>query len=238
MTLAQLGLLLFVLNRLNAKVKEFNQGRQTISREHGRDWCWSQQLTDDAAASNTIQPGEVAFERLQQEIVLEDVEFEFPDRHVRGRHGRVEGQVGAARECRRRFLQARSPRSWGTPARASRPSSSCFRGFATRTPAAITFDGVDVKDFEVGSLRKGIGYLTQSAMLFNDTRAREPRLRPGLRADRRRRSGTRSSGPTPRSSTTCRTGSRPSWAIAACGSPEGSASASGWRACCSTAAPC
>ena len=36
---------------------------------------------------------------------------------------------------------------------------------------SITFDGVDVRDFEVGSLRKGIGYLTQSAMLFNDTRA-------------------------------------------------------------------
>ncbi len=31
MTLAQLGLLLFVLNRLNAKVKEFNAGRQAIS---------------------------------------------------------------------------------------------------------------------------------------------------------------------------------------------------------------
>ena len=32
MTLAQLGLLLFVLNRLNAKVKEFNAGRQAISQ--------------------------------------------------------------------------------------------------------------------------------------------------------------------------------------------------------------
>ena len=32
MTLPQLGLLLFVLNRLNAKVKEFNAGRQAISQ--------------------------------------------------------------------------------------------------------------------------------------------------------------------------------------------------------------
>lgn len=30
-------------------------------------------------------------------------------------------------------------------------------------------DGTDIRDFNVGSLRKGIGYLTQSAMLFNDT---------------------------------------------------------------------
>ncbi|MDA3936755.1 MAG: ATP-binding cassette domain-containing protein, partial [Actinomycetota bacterium] len=33
----------------------------------------------------------------------------------------------------------------------------------------ITFGGVNIKEFDVGSLRKGIGYLTQSAMLFNDT---------------------------------------------------------------------
>ena len=37
------------------------------------------------------------------------------------------------------------------------------------TGGTITYDGVDIRQFQVGSLRKGIGYLTQSAMLFNDT---------------------------------------------------------------------
>jgi ABC-type multidrug transport system fused ATPase/permease subunit len=34
---------------------------------------------------------------------------------------------------------------------------------------SITYDGTDIRAFRVGTLRKGIGYLTQSAMLFNDT---------------------------------------------------------------------
>jgi subfamily B ATP-binding cassette protein MsbA len=37
------------------------------------------------------------------------------------------------------------------------------------TAGSITYDGTDIKAFDVGSLRRGIGYLTQNAMLFNDT---------------------------------------------------------------------
>jgi ABC-type multidrug transport system fused ATPase/permease subunit len=34
---------------------------------------------------------------------------------------------------------------------------------------SITLDDTDIKQFDVGSLRRGIGYLTQSAMLFNES---------------------------------------------------------------------
>ena len=37
------------------------------------------------------------------------------------------------------------------------------------TSGRITYDGTDIKAFDVGTLRRGIGYLTQDAMLFNDT---------------------------------------------------------------------
>ena len=37
------------------------------------------------------------------------------------------------------------------------------------TEGVITFDGTDIKQFDVGTLRRGIGYLTQTAMLFNDS---------------------------------------------------------------------
>ena len=37
------------------------------------------------------------------------------------------------------------------------------------TAGSITYDGTDIKAFDVGTLRRGIGYLTQTAMLFNDT---------------------------------------------------------------------
>ena len=69
MTLAQLGLLLFVLNRLNAKVKEFNGGRQAISLNTS-GLVLVKELRADAEASNTIQSGPVTFEGLKKEIVL------------------------------------------------------------------------------------------------------------------------------------------------------------------------
>ena len=37
------------------------------------------------------------------------------------------------------------------------------------TSGSITYDGTDIEAFDVGTLRRGIGYLTQNAMLFNDT---------------------------------------------------------------------
>ena len=37
------------------------------------------------------------------------------------------------------------------------------------TAGVITFDGTDIREFDVGALRRGVGYLTQSAMLLNDT---------------------------------------------------------------------
>ena len=69
MTLAQLGMVLFVLNRLNAKVKEFNAGRQVISTNVA-GLTVMREATNDAALSNTIHRGPVRFEGLKREIAL------------------------------------------------------------------------------------------------------------------------------------------------------------------------
>jgi ABC-type multidrug transport system fused ATPase/permease subunit len=37
------------------------------------------------------------------------------------------------------------------------------------TGGSVTLDGTDVRELNVGSLRRSVGYLTQSAMLFDDT---------------------------------------------------------------------
>ncbi|MDA3935895.1 MAG: ABC transporter transmembrane domain-containing protein, partial [Actinomycetota bacterium] len=78
MTLAQLGLLLFVLNRLNAKVKEFNTGRQRISRNMA-GLILVNEMTQDAIASNSIRRGPVPFSGLKEALVFDDVHFEYPD---------------------------------------------------------------------------------------------------------------------------------------------------------------
>ena len=167
MTLSQLGLLLFVLNRLNAKVKEFNQGRQTISMNVS-GLTLVQDMTYDATISNTIRSGEVMFEDLKREIVLTDVEFEFPDRlHADGHI------LSMGKEVLKGVSATIPAGSFTAIVGHSGAGKSTLVELLPRlrdvTGGSITYDGVDIRDFNLGSLRKGIGYLTQSAMLFNDT---------------------------------------------------------------------
>ncbi len=167
MTLAQLGLLLFVLNRLNAKVKEFNHGRNAISQNLPGLYL-VQEITADASSSNTIHSGEVVFDGLKNQITLEDVEFEFPD------HIMPDGTVVSRGKSVLQGVSATIPAgSFTAIVGHSGAGKSTLVELLPRlrdaNAGSISFDGISVKDYELGSLRKGIGYLTQSAMLFNDT---------------------------------------------------------------------
>ncbi|MDO8881026.1 MAG: ABC transporter ATP-binding protein [Coriobacteriia bacterium] len=167
MTLAQLGLVLFVLSRLNAKVKEFNAGRQAISQNIAGLQLVNE-MTDDAHASNTIERGTVVFKGLKREIVLEDVSFDYPDAHE------LDGTVISAGKSVLQGVSLTIPAgSFTALVGRSGGGKSTLVELLPRlrdvTTGRILFDGVDIKAFDVGTLRKGIGYLTQSAMLFNDS---------------------------------------------------------------------
>ncbi|MDZ4655863.1 MAG: ABC transporter ATP-binding protein [Coriobacteriia bacterium] len=167
MTLAQLGLLLFVLNRLNAKIKEFNTGRQVISAKMA-GLLLVRQTTGDAAESNTIRRGPVAFTGLKNRLVLDDVEFDYPQSHA------PEGAVLDQATPVLRGVSVTIPAgSFTALVGRSGGGKSTLVELLPRlrdvTGGSITFDGVDIKEFDVGTLRKGIGYLTQDAMLFNET---------------------------------------------------------------------
>lgn len=163
MTLAELGLLLFVLTRLNAKVKEFNAGRQMISINVA-GLLLVKEITDDAAESDTIHGGTIPFPGLQQELVLEDVHFSYPvsaggsdtvkqvlegiDLTVpAGSFTAIVGRSGSGKSTLVELLPRLRDVSRGS----------------------VRYDGVDVRELQVGSLRKGIGYLTQNPMLFSGT---------------------------------------------------------------------
>lgn len=167
MTLAQLGLLLFVLTRLNAKVKEFNVGRQAISMNVAGLLC-VKEVADDAAASNKIRRGRVQFEGLKDEIVFSDVAFEYPDMH-----GAFGALVSEGKPVLKGVTATIPAGSFTALVGRSGAGKSTLVELLPRlhdvTGGAITLDGTDVRQFDVGTLRKGIGYLTQSAMLFNDT---------------------------------------------------------------------
>lgn len=167
MTLAQLGLLLFVLNRLNAKIKEFNTGRQVISAKMA-GLLLVRQTTEDAEASNTIRRGSVPFTGLKSKLVLDDVTFDYPQSHT------PEGAVLDQATPVLRGVSVTIPAgSFTALVGRSGGGKSTLVELLPRlrdvTGGSITFDGVDIKEFDVGTLRKGIGYLTQDAMLFNET---------------------------------------------------------------------
>ncbi len=167
MTLAQLGLVLFVLSRLNAKVKEFNAGRQAISQNMA-GLLLVQQTTGDAGRSNTIRGGEVPFEDLTGEIVLSDVTFDYPE--TRTADGTV---LSAGKEVLKGVSVTIPAGSFTALVGRSGAGKSTLVELLPRlreaTSGSITFDGTDIREFKIGSLRRGIGYLTQSAMLFNDS---------------------------------------------------------------------
>jgi len=167
MTLAQLGLLLFILNRLNAKVKEFNTGRQAISANIP-GLILVKEMTDDAVSSNTIHGGATPFSGLTREIVFSDVEFSYPDAY--GMDGVLVSQATPVLEGVTVTIPAGSFTALvGRSGAGKSTLVELLPRLRDVTGGTITIDGVDIREFQLGSLRKGIGYLTQSAMLLNET---------------------------------------------------------------------
>ena len=167
MTLPQLGLMLFVLNRMNAKVKEFNATRQAISQNMA-GLVMVSDFTREAAAADTIRGGSVPFGGLRDELVLRDVTFDYPDVLD------AEGTVTAAGKRVLGGVSLTIPAGSMTAivGRSGAGKSTLVELLPRLRDAdggSITFDGVDIRDFDIDSLRRGIGYLTQNPMLFNDT---------------------------------------------------------------------
>lgn len=167
MTLAQLGLLLFVLNRLNAKVKEFNNGRQVISQNMA-GLLLVREMTEDAERSNTIRRGTIPFAGLAREIVFDNVSFDYPDSLG------PEGTITSAGKAVLKGVSVSIPAGSLTAlvGRSGGGKSTLVELIPRLRDVSggrITLDGVDIAEYDVGTLRKGIGYLTQTAMLFDDT---------------------------------------------------------------------
>ena len=166
-SLAQLGLLLFVLNRLNGKVKEFNAGLNTITREVQSLHLMNEML-EDARRSNTIQSGTKAFTGLKRSIEFNDVTFAYPDRYDVSTKAELRGA-----DVLKGINLTISAGSFVALVGRSGAGKSTLVELIPRlrdvSSGALVFDGVDVRDYEIGSLRRGVGYLTQSALLLNDT---------------------------------------------------------------------
>lgn len=155
--LAQLGMLLYVLTRLNSKVKEFNLARQSISAGvAGMNLV--KEMNAEAAEADTIKDGPSAFEGIEDAIAFCDVSFAFP-------------KAESATLCN---IDARiAAGSFTALVGRSGAGKSTFVELIPRlrdvSQGAVLLDGTDVRNYDLASLRRKIGYLTQEPLLFNDS---------------------------------------------------------------------
>lgn len=167
MTLAQMGIVLFIINRLNGKIKELNMGRQLITNALANVSLLNEMLVS-AREANKIHSGSTPFEGIKEGIFFRNVHFEYPD--VYASDGTL---VSKGKEVIKGIDLDIPKGSFVAFVGRSGAGKSTFVELVPRlrdvTSGALFFDDKNIKDYELGSLRKGVGYLKQSAMLFNDS---------------------------------------------------------------------
>jgi subfamily B ATP-binding cassette protein MsbA len=158
MTLASLGIFMFVLLRLVPLLKQVNVARQNIgSLLGGLENVRS--TIDSARAERDLAGGVRAFPGLHRELAFEHVGFSYGDaddawalhdisfRVEKGSITAIVGRSGAGKSTVLDLI----PR------------------LRDVTGGEITVDGVPIREFELKSLRSAIGVVDQEGFLFDDT---------------------------------------------------------------------
>ncbi|HEY5506019.1 MAG TPA: ABC transporter ATP-binding protein [Coriobacteriia bacterium] len=163
MSLAGLGVFLFVLLRMNQKAKEWSGGRQGLSSSL-EGLLFVERTTREARAARRIVSGSRRFHGLEDAITFEDISFAYE---------------GENKECPEpesvlAAVDARIParKTTAIVGRSGAGKSTLVEllpRLKDATAGHVRFDGVDICDFELRSLRRHIGYMTQDAVLFDDT---------------------------------------------------------------------
>jgi len=163
MSLAGLGVFLFVLLRLNAKAKEFSTGRQTMS-SFLESLLFVERTTREAREARHIVSGPRIFTYLAREIRFEDVAFAYkPDDERSTEPEAVLAEVSATLPARKTTaIVGRSGAGKSTLV-------ELIPRLKDATGGRVLLDGIDVREFDLRTLRRRIGYMTQEATLFNDT---------------------------------------------------------------------
>jgi ABC-type multidrug transport system fused ATPase/permease subunit len=159
-SLASLGLFMFILLRLNQKTKDFSVGRQTLSSNID-----SLEMVYDgirrAAASRVIVGGSRPFTGLERGIEFRHVSFAYSD------------EDGAEEDVLRDielFIPAGSQLALvGRSGAGKSTLVDLIPRLREPTAGQILFDSIPAQEFDLVSLRRSIGFMTQDAILFNDT---------------------------------------------------------------------
>ena len=156
--LATLGLFLFILLRLNQKAKDFNSSRQALSALID-SLITVRDVIDRAKASRQIRGGKTKFTVVRDSIRFENVSFSYADETEELVLKGVDLEI----PCRSQTaIVGRSGAGKSTLV-------DLIPRLRDATDGRILFDGRPIQDFELRSLRRSIGFMTQDAVLFDDT---------------------------------------------------------------------
>jgi len=167
MGLAQIVLIVYILTQINAKISAVNNSRQVITTNMASVKLL-QETISVAAASNHIRSGKLPFTDLKDGLELSHVEFSYPEIH------RPDGSLLSAGADVLKDISFTIPAgSFAAFVGRSGAGKSTLVELLARMREAnsgtILYDGHSIKEYQLGQLRRSIGYLTQQAMLFNDT---------------------------------------------------------------------
>lgn len=156
--LATIGLFIVVLLLLNVNVKVFNNGRQTLAAQID-SLHFVHDVLDRAEESRHIVGGTTPFRGLSEGIRFEGVSFAYADE--------TEELV---LKCVDLDIPCRSQTAIvGRSGSGKSTLVDLIPRLRDANEGRILFDGRPVQDFELRSLRRSIGFMTQDALLFNDT---------------------------------------------------------------------
>ncbi|GAB4276457.1 MAG: ABC transporter ATP-binding protein [Coriobacteriia bacterium] len=159
-SLAGLGLFLFVLLRLNAKARELNVSRQAFSSTI-ESLEYTQRVIKQAVTSRqSLADGSIEFEHLRQGICFDHVGFRYDDSE-----GNPDVLVDVTFEIPRGSLVAVVGRSGAGKS----TLVDLIPRLREATSGELLIDGIPVQHYRLHSLRRRIGFMTQDAVLFNDS---------------------------------------------------------------------
>ena len=156
--LATLGLFLFILLRLNQKAKDFNGGRQALSATID-SLISVRDVIERAKTSRQIRGGKTKFTGVRESIRFEDVSFSYADEAEELVLKGVDLEIPARSQT---AIVGRSGAGKSTLV-------DLIPRLRDATGGRILFDGRPVQDFDLRSLRRSVGFMTQDAILFDDT---------------------------------------------------------------------
>jgi subfamily B ATP-binding cassette protein MsbA len=145
----------YLLKRSSTNFADLNRLRAVFSRQAGL----LDDLIDllDDAGKPFVTDGERVFDGLDSAIRLEGLSYSYG-----------EGAL-ALRELTCRFEKGKTTAIVGRTGSGKTTVVSLLMRFYDVEPGVITLDGVDIREFSISSIRDRIAYVSQDALLVNDT---------------------------------------------------------------------